>query len=197
MRILRTLVRFVAIAVVAAVVLTTGLAVGGTAVHAWRFAVVQGDAMQPALLAGDVVVLRPVSADQLHPGQVLDLPAPGSGSTDALRRIESVRAATGHLVVRTDVDTAMGTNPALQETSLPTISTAWVASKRIPLGATGLGKVIADPRLRSLSLETVGAAAILAAVLVTLGRVRRRRSTPAEPQNAPFSEEWWRLLARS
>ncbi|HUO48700.1 MAG TPA: hypothetical protein VMU09_07700 [Acidimicrobiales bacterium] len=119
------------------------------------------------------------------------------GPAGSLQRIESVRAARAYLVVRANVDSPSAATARPQDTAVPTMSTAWIASQRLPFGATPLGKVVADPRLRMLVLEALGAVVVVGAVLVVLSRARHRRSTPAEPDKAPFSEEWWRLLARS
>jgi signal peptidase len=200
MRVLGSSLRFLATALLTAVVLTAGLAAGGVALGTWRFAVVEGESVGPGLQPGDVVLLRPVSADQLHPGQVLSVPGPAGASVPSLQQVVSVGAVGGHLVVRSVADDTAGSPRAPRRTVLATMSTAWVATARVPLDRLGMGTGLADPHRRALVLDATGAAVVMAAALLAIGQLRRRRrvaSAGAPTTPAPFSEEWWRLLARS
>lgn len=98
------------VALVLALVATTALAVLVAVVHV-QFIRVTSSSMEPTLGVGDVVIVREVSAMELHEGQMVVLPVPDEGDAVYVHRLVGLRDSEGQVVVTTKGDANPAADP--------------------------------------------------------------------------------------
>ncbi|MFC6705687.1 signal peptidase I [Flexivirga alba] len=92
----------------------------------WHVTVVMSGSMEPALRPGDVVASRPVSVQQVRPGQVLLVDDPDHAGRLRLHRLVRINP-DGTLTLRGDA------NPAADSTPVRRSAVRGVGSLRVPL----------------------------------------------------------------
>jgi signal peptidase len=131
----------------------------------YRTVTVLSGSMEPTLHTGAVVIVTPVAASRLRPGDVLTFNAPLADRRVVTHRVVSVQVERGHPVVRTQGDANPGPDP--WEAVLVS-GRAWKARAMVPR----LGSAIIwarGPLARHLSLQIVPAFIALS-VLVAIWR---------------------------
>lgn len=95
-------------------------------VAGWSSTVVMSNSMAPRLFAGDVVLVRPVTADQLAPGQILLVDDPDHAGRLRLHRLTAMDTSTGELTLKGDA------NARADSTTVRTDAVHGVAALRVP-----------------------------------------------------------------
>ncbi|MFL6161391.1 MAG: LamG-like jellyroll fold domain-containing protein [Jatrophihabitantaceae bacterium] len=154
----------------AALMLLLGLLLASLipAIAGWHPSVVLTGSMQPLVRPGDVVVARPVHAEQFRPGQVLLVDDPDRPGRLRLHRLART-TDDGHLVLRGDA------NPAEDSSPVSPAAVHGVAALRVP----GIGLPMLWARQGRYG-AVAGLAALLGG-LVSLALLYR----PAEQQPRP------------
>ena len=141
----------------------------------WQSSVVMSGSMAPALVPGDVAVVRPVDADALEPGQVLLVDDPDLPGQLRLHRLVDVQA--GGLQLRGDA------NPAADGSLVDSAAVHGVVTLGLPL--VGLPAVwAAEHRVWPLVGTGLGLAALLALALA------HRRADDDVPPVPPRRRRW-------
>ena len=92
----------------------------------WTSSVVMSNSMAPRLLAGDVVLVRPVPPEELQLGQVLLVDDPDQAGRLRLHRLTGMDAATGALTLKGDA------NERADSTTVRSDAVHGVAALRVP-----------------------------------------------------------------
>jgi signal peptidase len=92
----------------------------------WSSTVVMSNSMAPRLLAGDVVLIRPVTPDELALGQILLVDDPDHAGRLRLHRLAAMDSDTGALTLKGDA------NARADSTTVQTGSVHGVAALRVP-----------------------------------------------------------------
>jgi hypothetical protein len=146
--------------------------VGATAAVLWsgslaglaRAEVPGTDAMAPHYVAGDLVVVTRVAAEQLEPGDVVSVPAGGAGASHLERVVSIERASGGSWTMTTAV-------AADREGTAHRIGAeAWAPTLRVPV----VGTAVAIATTPGYAIP-IAAGVLLLLAVVLVGR------TPAAP----------------
>ncbi|MBU6330278.1 MAG: signal peptidase I [Acidobacteria bacterium] len=128
------------VVLVVGVLATIALALLVAVVHI-QFLRVASPSMAPTIDVGDIVVVRPESALQLQPGQVVVLPVPDRGDTMYVHRLTSVDRRGDQVIVTTKGDANEAADPwelRIDSASVPLV-VAHVPMPGILAGIGGVG----------------------------------------------------------
>ena len=150
---------FVSITARGALLLLVGLLLWSVAPVAagWSSTVVMSNSMAPRLFAGDVVLIRPVTPDQLAPGQILLADDPDHVGRLRLHRLTDMDKATGELTLKGDA------NARADSTTVETEAVHGVAALRVPWVGSPL-VWLQEGRIRLLAGAVMAFTAVAAGV---------------------------------
>jgi signal peptidase len=133
----------------------------------WSSTVVMSNSMAPGVLAGDVLLVRPVAPTELRPGQILLVDDPDRAGRLRLHRLTRVDPATGALTLKGDA------NERADSTTVQTDAVHGVAALRVPWVGSPL-VWLQEGRVRLL-------AALAAALTALAAGISCYRPPPAGP----------------
>ena len=143
----------------------------------WSSSVVMSNSMAPRLLAGDVVLVRPVDPHQLRVGQILLVDDTDHPERLRLHRLTAIEPGTGMLTLKGDANQRADSAP------VPTGAVHGVAALRVPWIGSPLVWV-QEGRRQLLT----GAATVLAGLAVGAWCYRPLRRPPLERRAAAASD---------
>ena len=143
----------------AALLLLVGLLLWSVAPVAagWSSTVVMSNSMAPRLFAGDVVLIRPVTPDQLAPGQILLADDPDHVGRLRLHRLTGMDKGNGELTLKGDA------NARADSTTVETEAVHGVAALRVPWVGSPL-VWLQEGRIRLLAGAVITFTAVAAGV---------------------------------
>ena len=140
------------------VAVALAVAIAGPLVLGWRTLTVMSGSMQPTIHTGDAVVVRPVRADTVRPGDVVTFRDPGGTGRLITHRVRTVRTTDAGVEVTTRGDA----NTATEQWRTPPRGQVGRVVYRLPTA----GYVLAPTASRTGRLAFVAAPALLLALLV-------------------------------
>lgn len=139
--------------------LLTLLAVGlGPRTGRYRTVTVLSGSMEPAIAAGSVVIVTPVRATDVAPGDVVTFNAPIDGAPVVTHRVVAVEHEDGLPVIETKGDANLEPDPWRARIEDPV---AWVVRADVPLAGFAI-IALRGPVVRALCVYAAPALAFLA-----------------------------------
>jgi signal peptidase len=123
----------------------------------WSSSVVMSNSMAPRLLAGDVVLVRPIDPGQLRTGQVLLVDDPDRTGRLRLHRLDGIDPATGILTLKGDANSRADSTPVRPE------AVHGIAALRVPWVGTPM-LWLQEGHLRLVAWTAIALAGLVAGV---------------------------------
>ncbi|MGX6448460.1 signal peptidase I [Patulibacter sp. S7RM1-6] len=129
----------------------------GLKLSGWQPLTVMTGSMRPTIAPGQVVVVTPMPATDLRPGQIVTFNAPNGDGTFTHRVVRSVSGAGGELVVTTKGDA----NPAGERWRIAPTGTVGHVRAILPRAGGAIAALVAGPGRPRFVLGTTVVAALL------------------------------------